>query len=426
MFAELNEIVLHVTDTIFLARVGVAELGAIAIADTILELFLVLPMGLVDGIQILTARQVGRKRPRGVGEIFDQGLALVVGIAVGLTAVLALVTPYLSSLLVRSGPVAVAVERYLAIGCYEVPFMAAAFAYSALLVSLGRTKALIPATVVLAVTNCVLDYILIFGKLGFPVLGIRGAAIGSLGAEIVTFLFLTGYVLATIDVKRFGLFRFATWNGKRMGLLLRISTPVCLQTLVEALRWFIFFVIVARMGDDALAAANVVYACYEVFRIPTEGFAETVCSLVSRLIGRGQPERIGTVLRHAIRSALLATLPFVVAGLLLPDWVLSVFTLDESLLARSMDSLRVVAIAMLAIIPAELWFTAVLGTGDTSAALGIEAVLTVVMLAATYLLAMLRPENLAIVWMSLPIAWLICFAFSYAWMKSGYWKRVAV
>src|SRR5262249_13123877 len=67
MFAAVSEIVLHVTNTIFLARVGVTELAAIAVADSIWQLFLVAPLGLVDGIQILRSAHgprpaVGRGR----------------------------------------------------------------------------------------------------------------------------------------------------------------------------------------------------------------------------------------------------------------------------------------------------------------------------------------------------------------------------
>ena len=59
LFAEISEIVLHVTDTLFLSRVGVTELGAVGLADSGIEIALVLALGLVDGIQILTARQMG-------------------------------------------------------------------------------------------------------------------------------------------------------------------------------------------------------------------------------------------------------------------------------------------------------------------------------------------------------------------------------
>src|SRR5215510_1194935 len=88
MFAGVSEIVLHVTNTIFLARVGVTELAAIAVADSIWQLFLVVPLGLVDGIQILTARHVGRGRPWAVGAVFRQGLLLLLAVSVVLAIAL--------------------------------------------------------------------------------------------------------------------------------------------------------------------------------------------------------------------------------------------------------------------------------------------------------------------------------------------------
>ena len=60
------------------------------------------------------------------------------------------------------------------------------FACSALLTSLGKTRALIPATVIVVVADIILNYLFIFGKFGCPALGMRGAAVGSIGAELVT------------------------------------------------------------------------------------------------------------------------------------------------------------------------------------------------------------------------------------------------
>ena len=63
---------------------------------------------------------------------------------------------------------------------------------------------------------------------------------------------------------------------------------------------------------------------------------------------------------------------------------------------------------MLIVIPGEMWFAAVSGTGDTAAALGIEVVLTVTMLGAAYLAAIHFTWPVALVWISLPAAWLVC------------------
>src|SRR5919198_3513125 len=97
ILAQANETILHLIDTAFLARVGVTELGAIAVADSVLLLFLVLPIGLVGGIQILAGRRAGEKRPDELGAIFNQGLALVLMVSVTSTATLKLAWPTVGS-----------------------------------------------------------------------------------------------------------------------------------------------------------------------------------------------------------------------------------------------------------------------------------------------------------------------------------------
>ncbi len=426
IFAQTSEAVLHVIDTIFLARVGVTELGAIAVADSMLLIFLVAPLALVDGIQIVTARRAGQRRPEALGAAFNQGFVLMLVVCAASTVALKVVSPLLAAWFVGSEDVGVAVDGFLQIAAYGIGFTGATFAYSALLVSLGSTRVLVPATALLAATNVVLNYVLVFGKFGFPVLGMRGAAVGSLGAEIVTFLFLTVYMWRRLDPARYGLFRLRPFERRTTHLLSRTSAPIAVQRLLEALRWLAFFLILERVSNQALAVANLVYACYVVFWIPTEGFAETSCSMVSRFVGRNQTHRIGAVLRDATGGAILATLPFIAIALLVPRWLLAVFSPESALLAESGASLRVVALAMLIVIPGEMWFAAVSGTGDTAAALGIELVLTLTMLGTGYFAAIHLAGPVELAWVSLPIAWLVCLTISYGWVKSGIWRRLEI
>jgi multidrug resistance protein, MATE family len=195
---------------------------------------------------------------------------------------------------------------------------------------------------------------------------------------------------------------------------------------VMNLRWVVFFLILERVGAEALAIANVVYTCYVVLWIPTEGFAETTCSMVSRFVGRNRSHRIGGVLKHAIGGALVATVPFIVVALVVPEWFVSVFSPGSDILAQTSASLRVVALAMLIAIPGEMWFVAVLGTGDTAASLGIEFALTLTMLGLTYFGAIHMAWPVALVWLSLPVMWLVGLTISYGWMRSGIWKRLEI
>lgn len=426
VFAEISETIVHVTDTAFLARVGVAELGAIALADTIYELATVPMVALVDGIQILTSRRAGQRRDEAVGETFNLGLALLTVVSLVLTLGLRLAAPWLTGVVVASKDVGIAVEAFVPVVAIGTVFHAANLAYSALLVALSRTRVLIPATILLATTNLFLGFCLIFGNLGFPRLGIAGAAWGSVGAEVVTCAYLTAHILRHIDLRRYALLRLPHLDGRLTRSLCSISFPVGLQALMEGLRWFVFFVLAEQVGEEMLATSNVVYSFYAALRIPTEGFSETACSMVSHLIGSGRSGSLGHLLWQVILPSYLVTLPFAAVVLLFPGPLLFLFVGDPRVVEGCVNSLRVVAAAMLVVIPGQVWFVSVSGTGDTRAAFVIELALTATMLLVAYVAGFsfgLPPEY---VWISVPLGWLLCLSLSYRWIQAGRWRRLTI
>jgi len=426
IFVEATETFDHLIATIFLSRVGTTELGAIAVADAVLLLFLILPLAMVDGLQILTARRVGQRRPDAVGSVFNQGLLIAMGLSVIATIALKLFSPVVAYWLVESEGVGDAINGYLQIDAYSLPFAGATFAFSALLTSLGRTRALIPATVIVVITDVILNYLFIFGNFGCPKMGMRGAAVASIGAELAAGIFLTYYVWQHFDLKKYGFFRFRKFEVRTTRLLTLLSAPIAACCFLEDVRWFLFFLIIERLGTSALAVANIVFTCYTILWIPAEGFAETACSMVSRYVGRNRADRIGGLLSSTTRGAILVTIPFIALVVFAPQWVSGIFSPESGLLNESNASLRVVALAMLVAIPAQMWLTAVEGTGDTAAALGIEVVLTIVMVGLTWLTAMHYNWPLALVWLAVPATKLVCLTASYSWMKSGIWKRLEV
>ena len=426
ILAAASENFLHLIDTLFLARFGVAELGAIAIADSVLLLSLVVPLSFTEALQIVASRRAGQRSPFAVGAVFNAGFLAVLVISVVTSVALKFLWPLVGNWFVEPGAVGAAVGDYLQIAAYGIFFVGASFAYSALLMSSGKTRTLIPATILLAATSIPLSYALILGKFGFARMGMRGAALSSLAAEAVAFSFLTVYVVRAFDSSRYKLFHILSVDWRTLRLLSRISASIAAQRSLEVIRWFVFFLILERVSLEALAIASIVYICYIVFWIPTEGFAEISYSLVSRFVGRNQPERIGVLLRDAIRGALLVTAPFLLLALCIPHWIFGVLTSEWALLGNGGASLRVVALAMLVAIPGEMWFGAVLGTGDTLAALGIEFMLTVTMLGFTYLAAIPLGWPAEWIWLSLPIAWAVVLFISYWWMKSRIWQRLQI
>src|SRR5262245_8107104 len=179
VFVEAAETFDHLIDTAFLSRVGVAEVGAIAVADAVMLICLMLPLGLVDGIQVLTARRIGQRRRLAAGAVFNQGLLLVVLASVALTIALKLLSPVAASWVVESAKVGGLLDGYLQIDAYSIVLTGVTFAFSALLTNLGRTGVLVPATTVFVVSDVALNYVFISGKAGSPAFGMRGAALAS-------------------------------------------------------------------------------------------------------------------------------------------------------------------------------------------------------------------------------------------------------
>ena len=405
---------------------GQDELAAIGPIDAVLDTALVPVVGLVEAMQILVARRVGQGRERAIGPTFARALLLVGLVSLGLSATLWLASGPVAGRLISSPEVARSVEDFFRYGAWGIVFLALNLAYSSLWVGLGRPRILVGATLVLVGANLVLSMALIFGFLGLPALGIEGAGIGFLGAELVTFAFLSIETARRLGLGRVGLRRNGTEGATSTRLMARLGAPIGLQALVEALRWIAFFLVIDRLGEEALAWSSLVYACYALFLIPSQAFAETAYTVISASIGRRERGGIGLVFRTVAWRALAITLPLLAAAVAFPDVVLSVFTDDPELASGARETLRAMAVGMLAVVAAEIALAAVFGTGDTDAGLFLEIIMSGTLIAWAAVAGLVMGLELPYIWLSLPVAAGVGLALSGAWLRTGRWRRVVL
>src|SRR5256886_6376914 len=312
--------------------------------------------GLADGIQIVAARRAGQERAAGIGDAFFHGASLMAVAAVVLFGVLEFALPWTTRWIVQSDGVRAAVNDYLRILAGAAVSHCLSMAYSALYIGIGRTRVLMGATLTLAATNIVCACLLIFGLFGLPGLGIRGAAAGSLIAEIVAFVFFTVRTVRNGDARRFDLFRPRPLNWSLARVLLTISWPAALERLVGTVRWLVFFVLLEHLGEITLAIGNVVHAVYAILLLPVGGFAEAVCTTVSNLLGQEGEVAIGRLTRRAAGWTGLLVLPAVALTVLAPGLPLSLFTSDPELVTAAAGSLRGVLVALVVGVPGRVAF----------------------------------------------------------------------
>ena len=414
------------TDTALLGRVGTAELAALGLVDAVLDAAIVPAVGLVEAMQITVARRSGEARGGAVGTTFVRAFALVAAVSFVAALALRLAAGPVAAWAVGSSDVASAVEDFFAWGSWGILFLALNLAYGSLWVGLGRARILVGATALLVVANLVLSYGLIFGALGFPRLGMEGAGIGFLGAEILTFLLLTAQTVRRFRAARPAVSEEPPASTVRAASLVRLGAPISLQALVEALRWVAFFLVVEQLGEEALAWSSLVYACYALLLIPSQAFAEAGYAMVSRVIGEGRGDRVPALLRAITLRTLAATLPLLAVALVLPGLVLSVFTGDSGAASGAEGALQVLALGMVVVVAAEAWLAGVFGTGDTDAGFLIELALTTTVVGLAAVSALVLGLGVAFVWLSVPVGAAIGLGLSYARIRSGRWRARAV
>ena len=175
--------IVNVTDTAFLGRVSEIALGASAIGGVFYIAIYFVGFGFSQGAQIMIARRNGEKNYGQIGSIFNNALVFNFLIATIIFTLSLFFIPDLMRYLVHSDRIYQASIEFLNWRIYGFFFSFLNVTFRAFFVGITRTKVLTVSAVITALTNIILDYLLIFGKFGFPEWGIEGAAIASTAAE---------------------------------------------------------------------------------------------------------------------------------------------------------------------------------------------------------------------------------------------------
>ncbi|HSV56444.1 MAG TPA: MATE family efflux transporter, partial [Magnetospirillaceae bacterium] len=166
----------NLLDTVMVGSLGASELAAVGLGNQVYFLLLILVFGISSGSGVFTAQYWGRKDDAGIKR--TAGMAMTLGLGASLAFLtVSFAVPRLVLGLYSRDPVVLGLgAAYLRIAAWSFPAMAVSFAFSVALRGVERVRLPLAATAVSLTANLVLNWILIFGRLGFPALGVAGAA----------------------------------------------------------------------------------------------------------------------------------------------------------------------------------------------------------------------------------------------------------
>ncbi len=423
---SLAQTALNITDTAFLGRVGETELGAAALASVYYLVLVMMGIAIGTGAQILIARREGEGHPQAIGQIFDHTFIIQSATAVVLWILLYGFTPWLFAWVIDRKEVLQAALDYIEYRGWAILPALVAGGCRGFFIGIARTEAITVASLLMLIVNALLDYLLIFGKAGLPAMGIAGAGLASGLAELIAAAYLLSRALSKKQFSIYRLFAFTAISFRQIKHIVELAFPILMQNLISMGAWFLFFALIENMGSRELAVSNIVRATYMILMTPMWGFSSAANSMTSNLIGQGKSYQLFLLLRRIIAMSLGMSLIVGVPFALFPNVVLRLVTDDISLIDASHGTYYVTCGALLVFSISLILFSAVAGTGNTRIALWIETFNILVYLIYVYACVHVWKTSLEWVWGSEILYWLLMGILSYAYLRSGHWKKIRI
>ena len=263
--------------------------AAVSQVNSITAFYTATMTGLVSGSAVLIAQYWGKKDMARIRRIFSVVLWFCALVAVAFVAVARLFPEAVVGIVIKgeeTEAVALALE-YFAIVCFTYLPFAITTALIGMLRSIEIVRITLVTTVIALFVNIGLNYVLIFGRLGLPAMGVRGAALATLITRIVEMIVVCVYVFAVQKQLEFRPKDLLRVDGTLARDYMRYGLPVGLTDMQWALIGMIKSAIIGQMGAAFMAANNIASSMANLGTMFTFALAGGACVMVGKAVGKG-------------------------------------------------------------------------------------------------------------------------------------------
>jgi Na+-driven multidrug efflux pump len=311
---------------------------------------------------------------------------------------------------------------FLNIRIIGLPFLFLFQMGNSFLISSLNSKLLIVGFVVEAGVNILLDYLLIFGKAGFPELGFNGAAWASVISEAVGMIVVFSVIYFAGLQKKYKLLSTFSYDKSISKQIFKVAVPLIFQFVISVSTWFVFFLLIESRGDTAKAISNTMRNVFGLAGVFVWAFAGTSNTMISNLIGQGRENMVvPTLIRISCWSFGLCAVMVSILNIY-PELFFNLFGQDQKFVIEGIPVIRVVSLAMLLMSISNIWLNGITGTGKTKINLMIEIVSILLYLVYTWYVMVANYNSLALAWSNEFVYWSVIFILSFLFIKSNKWK----
>ncbi len=420
MVSMLVQALYNIVDSIFVARVSENALTAVSLAFPLQTLTIAVGAGTGVGINALLSKSLGEKDFKKANDTaLNGGFLYIMSYLLFLVLGFTIVKPFYVSQLKGSSPEIFDLGvQYLSIVMIFSMGIFGQFFFERLLTSTGRTVYSMVSQLSGAITNIILDPILIFGLLGLPKMGVAGAAaatvIGQCVAAVVACVCNIKYNHdLNLSLKGFRL------SSSLIGSIYVVGIPSIIMQSIGSVMTYSMNKILIDFSSTATAVFGVYFKLQSFFFMPVFGLNNGITPIIAYSYGAQQRKRMIKTIKTSMKIAFVLLL-FGFAGFeLFPQILLKMFDASDEMLKIGCHALRVIGVHFLF-----AWFCIIAGTIFQALGKAVYSLIVsimrqlVVLIPAAYILA--KVGGLDAVWWSFPIAELMSLTVSALCLRSIY------
>lgn len=426
VLTQLSMSAMQIVDTAMVGRVGATELGAVGFGGIWMWTALTLFVGTTQGVQTFVSQDFGAGRKTAAGAWFWQGIYAVLPVTIVAIGVFALAVPGFLDLLAPPQEIRPLTTLYVQARAWGSPAGVAFVVGAAFFRGIGDTRTPLYVTLLAVSVNAILDYGLIFGRLGLPELGVAGAGYATAVANWVGLATIMGAL-----IRRKTRHGYATgWIRPDLSSIvrfLRTSAPVGAQWLLGMSSFAVFSTLVAHMGSTSIAASQALIAVLSMSIMLASGLSIASSTLVGQYIGARNLAAAERAHRSAIAIGFAVSLGLAALFIGAPGFLISLFTKEVELLEAGASLMLVGAVLQIFDTMVNISSGSLRGAGDTRWPLMATTTLAwLVYLPLAYFLGITLEGGLLGAWTGCAVNSFLVSLTLLARFRRGAWKTITI
>ena len=415
MISMLVQALYNIIDSIFVAMINENALTAVSMAFPIQNLMIAVGAGTAVGVNALLARSLGEKDYDKVNKIAENAVFLILlsYLAFLLIGIFGAEAFFRSQTDIEE--IVVYGKQYLSVCCFFSFGIFTQIMFERILQATGKTIYTMFTQGIGAIINIILDPILIFGLLGFPKMGVTGAAVATVIGQIIAGALGIIFNHTKNHEVKIRLKGFRP-DGAIIGQIYPIGIPSIIMQAIGSVMNYGMNRILISFTSTATAVFGVYFKLQSFIFMPVFGLNNGVIPIMAYNYGAGNKERVTKTLKHSITYAVCIMIVGLIIFQVIPSPLLKLFNASNTMLAIGIPALRIISISFILAaicIACGSCFQA-LGKATYSMVVSIARQL-VVLLPVAFALAQLGNVNL--VWWAFPIAELMSLTMTTIFMK---------